>query len=64
MTMVNPSVASEDIKVAISFLRTARKLLIMSGASRRCVDKVRRAITSAQGAHRHAVNKTFREARP
>lgn len=47
-------------KSAVASLIHARDCLIDAGASKRCVDKVRVALSSAKGAVRHAEGKAVR----
>jgi hypothetical protein len=48
------------VKLAINHLRFARDFLKASGASKRCVDRVRLALTSAGGALRHVQGRALR----
>lgn len=50
---------SEACGEAFTLLRRARDLLVRAGAPR-AADKVRRALKSADGAHRHAVLRRYR----
>ena len=54
--------AEEKVERALAHLRIARELLVAAG-SRRSVERVRAAISSAKGALRHASLAEFREAR-
>lgn len=46
--------ATDAARDAVFHLRMARDRLIEAGASRRCVDRVRAALSSAKGAERAA----------
>ncbi len=60
---LSPQIRDEMLmEVAIKRLRAARDLLKKIGA-KRATEKVRRAITSAEGARRHLLNRSSRERR-
>jgi hypothetical protein len=44
----------EEVRTALSLLRRARDCLVASGASPKALERVRKAIASTDGAHRHA----------
>lgn len=46
---------------AVEALGDARDWLIVAEASKRCIDKVRIALSSAKGAVRHAENRSYRK---
>ncbi|RWM32588.1 MAG: hypothetical protein EOR84_30565 [Mesorhizobium sp.] len=58
--MITPATANDALAAlrAIEHLREARKLLKGIGA-KRAVDKVRRALKSAEGAERHVQRRRF-----
>lgn len=51
-----------QIDTALAYLRLSRDLLKKAGASRKCVERVRDAINSAEGAERHIHNALSRQA--
>ena len=50
---------ADRVAVAIQLLREARNLLREAGSTK-ALDRVRLALTSAQGAYRHAQNEPYR----
>ena len=63
MTAIKPAKVEDiaSIDLAIGHLRKARELLREAGASKRCIDRVRKALTSAGGAARHVRHRAHRE---
>lgn len=53
---LSPAERRQRVQLAIAFLKEARKCLRQSGATQSAA-KVGRALKSAEGAYRHAVNR-------